>query len=62
MHVTDLQRVLTELHQTLDEEIFRLSQQLHNSLATCGKVDCTITQVGQNAAKVFPTAVDQNPT
>lgn len=36
MHVTDLQGVLTKLHEALDEVVLCLSLQLQDSLSACG--------------------------
>lgn len=59
--LTDLQSVLTELYKALDDVVLCLSQQLLDSLTTFGQDDGAITQVTQDAAKVFPITIDQYP-
>lgn len=62
LDITDLKGVLTKFQQALDEVILCLCQQLLDSLATFGQGDCAVPQVAQDAPKVFPTAIDQDPT
>lgn len=57
----DLQAALTEFHQALDEVILGFSQQLQDTLTALGQGNCALPQVAQDAAKVLPTAVNQDP-
>ena len=59
--VTHLHAVLAGFHQSLDEVILGLSQQLQYSLTAFGQGDCALPQVAQNTAKMFPTAVYEDP-
>jgi len=58
---TDLQTVLAQLHQVLQEVELGLSQQLQDRLVAFGQSSRALPQVAQDAAKVLPTAVNQDP-
>lgn len=59
--MSDLQVGLTEFDEALDEVVLGFGQKLLDSLAPFGQGEVAIPKVAQNASKVLPAAVDQDP-
>lgn len=57
----DLQGALAELHQPLDEVVLGFSHELTDPLPGLGQGHAGISQKAQDASKVLPTAVNQDP-